>query len=43
MSVRSILDRLLGKDEEEGGYQELNVEKRDMIRGVVELDRKSVV
>jgi len=42
MSVRSILDRLLGKDEEEGGYQELNVEKRDMIRGVVELSETTV-
>lgn len=41
MSVRSILDRLLGK-EEEGGFRELNVEKRDMIRGVVELSETTV-
>jgi len=42
MSVRTILDRLLGKDEEPGGYTELNVEKRDMIRGVVELSDTTV-
>jgi CBS domain containing-hemolysin-like protein len=42
MSVRTILDRLLGKDGEAGGYRELNVEKRDMIRGVVELSETTV-
>ena len=42
MSVRNILDRLLGNDGAAGAYRELNVEKRDMIRGVVELSDTTV-
>jgi CBS domain containing-hemolysin-like protein len=42
MSVKEILDRLLGRDGEAGDYRELNVEKRDMIRGIVELSETTV-
>ena len=41
MSVRTLLGHLWGK-EEKSDFRELNVEKRDMIRGVVELSETNV-
>lgn len=41
MSVKSILCRLLGKEADED-IRDLNVEKRDMIRGIVELSETTV-
>ncbi|HCM25458.1 MAG TPA: magnesium/cobalt efflux protein [Treponema sp.] len=44
MSVRTIINKFLGsrQSEFEEGYEELNVEKRDMIRGIVELSETVV-
>lgn len=44
MSVKSLIGRLFGtkEDEEESAYRELEVEKRDMIRGIVELSETTV-
>jgi len=53
MGVRTLFGRFIGKDksgkdmiginkEEERSFRELNVEKRDMIRGVVELSETTV-
>jgi magnesium and cobalt transporter len=44
MSIKTFFDRVLGPKEgtEESAYRELEVEKRDMIRGVVELSETTV-
>ncbi len=43
MNVKDVFERFLGKEKEEGkDYETLNVEKRDMIRGVVELSETTV-
>ncbi len=44
MSVRTIINKFLGNRQSgfEEGYEELNVEKRDMIRGIVELSETVV-
>jgi magnesium and cobalt transporter len=44
MSVKSLIGRLFGPkaDEEGSAYRELEVEKRDMIRGIVELSETTV-